>query len=65
MGKTVADFEFERFKYSSIAVIANIIGMVGLDFMRTHSAAIDIERNVIIVQGYQINVQISGHIGCY
>ena len=30
--------------------------------MRAHSAAIDIERNLIIVQGHEINVQISG---CY
>jgi hypothetical protein len=33
--------------------------------MRAHSAAIDIERNLIIVQGHEINVQISDQIGCY
>ena len=67
MGKTVPDFEFENFQCSNIAVIANINvhGIVGLDFMRAHSAAIDIERNVIIVQVHEINVQISGQIGWY
>ena len=40
----------------------NVDGIVGLDYMRAHSAAIDIERNLIIVQGHEINVQISG---CY
>jgi hypothetical protein len=65
MGKTVAYFEFEKLQCSSIVVIANIIGMMGLHFMRAHSAAIDIERNVFIVQGHAINVQISAHIGCY
>jgi hypothetical protein len=60
MGKTIADFELENFQCSNIAVIANINvdGIVGLDFMRTHSAAIYIERNLIIVQGHEINVQI-------
>ena len=33
--------------------------------MRAHSAAVDIERNLIIVQGHEINVQICGQIGCY
>jgi hypothetical protein len=67
MGKTITDFEFENFQCSSIAVVANINvnGIVGFDFMRAHSAAIDIERNVIIVQGHEIHVQISGQIGCY
>ena len=67
MGKTIADFEFENFQCSNIAVIANINvdGIVGLDFMRAHSAAIDIERNIITVQGQEINVQIAGQIGCY
>jgi len=59
--------EFENFPCSNIAVIANINvdGIVGLDFMRAHSGVIDIERNLIIVQGHEINVQISGQIGCY
>ena len=43
----------------------NVDGIVGLDFMRAHSAAIDIERSLIIVQGHAINVQISGQIGCH
>lgn len=64
MGKTIADLEFENFQCSNIDVIANINvnGIVGLDLM---SAPIDIERNLIIVQGHEINVQISGQIGCY
>ena len=67
MGNTVTDYEFENFQCSNIAVIANInvYGIVGLYFMRAHSAAIYIEWNVIIVQGHEINVQISGQIGCY
>jgi predicted aspartyl protease len=34
MGKTIADFEFEHFQYSNIAVIANINvdGIVGVKF---------------------------------
>jgi hypothetical protein len=53
IGKTIADFEFENVQRSNMAVIANINvdGIVGLYFMRVHSAAIDIERNPIIVQG--------------
>ena len=66
-GRAVVDIQFENFQCSNIAVIANINvdGILGLDFMRSQSATIDIERNIVKVQGHELGVQMLGQIGCY
>ena len=66
-GKTIIEIQSDNFKCLNEAVVAdiNVDGILGLDFLKSQHAEIDMCNNTIKIQGHKIQFNIQGQIGCY
>ena len=66
-GKTIIEIQSDTFKCLSEAVDAdiNVDGILGLDFLNSQHAEIDMCNNTIKIQGHKVQFNIQGQIGCY
>jgi hypothetical protein len=57
----------DNFKCLNEAVVAdiNVDGILGLDFLKSQHAEIDMCNNTITIQGHKIQLNIQGQIWCY
>ncbi|CAG2192365.1 unnamed protein product [Mytilus edulis] len=65
-GKTELEIETDTFKCVSAAIVAdiNVDCILGLDFLRTHEANINIYKGTLTIKGHEVRFYVQGHIGC-
>ncbi|VDI32101.1 Hypothetical predicted protein [Mytilus galloprovincialis] len=65
-GKTELEIETDTFKCISAAIVAdiNVDCILGLDFLRTHEANINIYKGTLTIKGHEVRFYVQGHIGC-
>ncbi|CAG2218827.1 unnamed protein product [Mytilus edulis] len=65
-GKTELEIETDTFKCINAAIVAdiNVDCILGLDFLRTQEANINIYQGTLTIKGHEIRFYVQGHIGC-
>ncbi|CAC5368128.1 Retrovirus-related Pol polyprotein from transposon 412 [Mytilus coruscus] len=65
-GKTELEIETDKFKCTNTAIDAdiNVNCILGLDFLRTQEANINISKGTLTIKGHQVRFYVQGHIGC-
>ncbi|CAC5414114.1 unnamed protein product [Mytilus coruscus] len=65
-GKTVLEIETDTFKCINTAIVAdiNVDCILGLDFLRTQEANINISKGTLTIRGHEVRFYVQGHIGC-
>ncbi|CAG2249214.1 unnamed protein product [Mytilus edulis] len=65
-GKTELEIETDTFKCINAAIVAdiNVDCILGLDFLRTQEANINIYQGTLTIKGHEVRFYVQGHIGC-
>ncbi|CAC5412259.1 unnamed protein product [Mytilus coruscus] len=66
-GKTELEIETDKFKNTNTAIVAdiNVDCILGLDFLRTQEAYMNISKGTLTIKGHEVRFYVQGHIGCY
>ena len=66
-GKTTVSLQIGEESYDADVIVADVENdlLIGLDFMRRHGCTVDVENNVLIIQGKKCDLNCRGSIGCH
>ena len=65
--KTTVSLLIGEESYDADVIVADVENdhLIGLDFMRRHGCTVDVENNVLIIQGKKCDLNCRGSIGCH
>ena len=65
-GRTILELETDTLKCHQEVVVAdiNVDGVLGLDFLRFQKSSIDMENDILVINGQRLPLIIRGKIGC-
>ena len=66
-GKTTVSLQIGEESYDADVIVADVENdlLIGLDFMRRHGCTVDVDNNVLIIQGKKCDLNCRGSIGCH
>ena len=66
-GKTTVSLKIGEESFDADVIVADLENelLIGLDFMRRHGCTVDVENNVLIIQGKKCDLNCRGLIGCH